>query len=54
MRESIVLICPTPQARMPAADWHDGQLAHACMHDVHGGITIKQALEKARFSVCGA
>jgi hypothetical protein len=28
MREKIVLICPTPQASIPAADWHDGQFAH--------------------------
>jgi hypothetical protein len=28
MRERIVLICPTPQARTHAADWHDGQFAH--------------------------
>jgi hypothetical protein len=28
MREKIVLICPTPQAPMPAADWHDGQSEH--------------------------
>jgi hypothetical protein len=34
MRESMVLICPTPQARMPAADWHDGQLAHGA----HAGL----------------
>jgi hypothetical protein len=29
MRENIVVICPTPQARTHAADWHDGQFAHA-------------------------
>jgi hypothetical protein len=28
MRERIVLICPTPQARTRATDWHDGQFAH--------------------------
>jgi hypothetical protein len=28
MREKIVLICPTEQARTHAADWHDGQLVH--------------------------
>ncbi len=28
MRESIVVICPTAQARTPAADWHDGQFVH--------------------------
>src|SRR6266849_10058369 len=28
MRESIVVICPTEQARMRAADWHEGQFAH--------------------------
>jgi hypothetical protein len=26
MSGKIVLICPTRQARKPAADWHDGQL----------------------------
>src|SRR5882724_9636987 len=34
MAESIVVICPTEQARTHAADWHDGQLAHG----VHAGI----------------
>jgi hypothetical protein len=28
MRESIVVICPTRQAPIPATDWHDGQFAH--------------------------
>jgi hypothetical protein len=28
MRERIGLICPTPQARTRATDWHDGQFAH--------------------------
>jgi hypothetical protein len=28
MAESIVVICPTPQAGTPATDWHDGQFAH--------------------------
>ena len=28
MGEKIVLICPTPQARLPATDWHVGQFAH--------------------------
>jgi hypothetical protein len=27
MREKIVLICPTPQAPIPATDWHDGQFS---------------------------
>jgi hypothetical protein len=30
MHEKIVVICPTRQAQMRAADWHDGQ-------NVHGG-----------------
>ena len=34
MRESIVVICPTEQAPMPATDWHDGQFAH----DAHAEI----------------
>jgi len=34
MRESIVVICPTPQARRRAADWRDGQFAHG----VYAGI----------------
>jgi hypothetical protein len=29
MAEMIVVICPTTQARMPAANWHDGQFAHS-------------------------
>jgi hypothetical protein len=28
MRESMVLICPTEQASVRAADWRDGQFAH--------------------------
>jgi hypothetical protein len=28
MRETIVVICPTAQAKMRAADWHDGQFGH--------------------------
>src|SRR6266700_6005929 len=28
MRESIVVICQTAQARTHAADWHDGQFVH--------------------------
>jgi hypothetical protein len=28
MREKMPVICPTEQARLPAADWHDGQFAH--------------------------
>ena len=31
MRESMVLICPTPQAKRPAADWHDGSSRMGCM-----------------------
>jgi hypothetical protein len=31
MRESMVLICPTEQVRMHAADWRDGQFVHG-MH----------------------
>src|SRR6266852_1147877 len=38
MRESIVVICPTEQARTYAADWHDGQFAHG----VHAGIACRQ------------
>jgi hypothetical protein len=34
MRENIVVICPTPQAAMHAAEWHDGQLVHGA----HAGI----------------
>jgi hypothetical protein len=37
MRERIVLICPTPQARMRAADWHDGQFVHG----VHAGVACR-------------
>jgi hypothetical protein len=34
MREKIVLICPTPQAPIPAADWHDGQFAHGAYAEI--------------------
>jgi len=38
MRESIVSICPTEQARTHAADWHDGQFAHGgCAGGACGG-----------------
>jgi hypothetical protein len=38
MREKIVLICPTPQARTHAADWHDGQFSHGA----HAGIACRR------------
>jgi hypothetical protein len=34
MREKIVLICPTPQALLDAADWHDGQFPHGRMREL--------------------
>jgi hypothetical protein len=34
MREKMVLICPTPQARTDAADWHDGQFVHGAHAEV--------------------
>jgi len=37
MDEKIVPICPTPQAMMRAADWHDGQFAHG----VHAGAACR-------------
>jgi hypothetical protein len=37
MRESMVLICPTRQARRPATDWHDGQFVHGGMREVRVG-----------------
>jgi hypothetical protein len=37
MRGKIVPICPTPQAMMRAADWHDGQFAHG----VHAGVACR-------------
>jgi hypothetical protein len=36
MRGSIVLICPTPQALMHAADWHDGQFSHGAHAGSYG------------------
>jgi hypothetical protein len=45
MAESIVVICPTPQALMPAADWHDGQYAHG----VHAGVVIGQVQANETF-----
>jgi hypothetical protein len=47
MRESIAVICPTPQARTPAADRHDGQFAHGSAF--HPG-RIDDALYCAYFS----
>jgi hypothetical protein len=40
MREKIVLICPTPQAPIPAADWHDGQFAHGAHAGIYGEVWI--------------
>jgi hypothetical protein len=34
MREKIVVICPTPQAPIHAADWHDGQF----LYGMHAGF----------------
>ena len=47
MRENIVLICPTPQARIPAADWHDGQFAHG----VHAGGDCRAKAWRANLSI---
>jgi hypothetical protein len=38
MREKIVLICPTEQARIPATDWHDGQISHGA----YAGIACRR------------
>jgi hypothetical protein len=38
MRERIVLICPTEQALIRAADWHDGQFPHG----VHAGVSCRR------------
>ncbi|WP_257169431.1 hypothetical protein [Bradyrhizobium sp. SRS-191] len=40
MSESIVLICPTWQALMPAANQHDGQFAHG----MYAGIARRVGL----------
>jgi hypothetical protein len=40
MREKIVLICPTPQARTHAADWHDGQFAHAAYAGIAANVIL--------------
>jgi hypothetical protein len=37
MRESIGVICPTPQALMRAADRHDGQFGH----EAHAGVVCR-------------
>ena len=34
MRETLLVICPTRQARVRATDWHDGQNVHG----VHAGL----------------
>jgi hypothetical protein len=38
MREKIVPICPTRQALMRAADWHDGHFKHG----VHAGVACRR------------
>ena len=40
MAESIAVICPTPQAKARAADWHDGQFAHG----MHAGVGCRVKL----------
>jgi hypothetical protein len=37
MRERMVVICPTEQARMRAADWRDGQFVHGGVREVRVG-----------------
>jgi hypothetical protein len=37
MAESIVVICPTPQALVHAADWRDGQFVHGIMRGLPVG-----------------
>jgi hypothetical protein len=39
MRETLLVICPTRQARRHAADWHDGQNGHS----VYAGFTRRVA-----------
>ncbi len=47
MRERIVLICPTEQARTHAADWHDGQFAHGA----HAGTARRAKAQRAISSI---
>jgi len=52
MRENIVVICPTPQARVRATDWHDGQFVHV----VYAGIACANTVSWrciARFHSAG-
>jgi hypothetical protein len=30
----VLVICPTSQAKMPAANWHDGQISWNCENPV--------------------
>ena len=48
MRESIVVICPTEQAHIPATDWHDGQFAHGAHAEIarRGWARIRSPLER--------
>jgi len=39
MREKVVVICPTRQAKIPATDWHDGQFAHGEYAGIAGRAT---------------
>jgi hypothetical protein len=46
MRESIVVICPTVQAEMRAAIWHDGQIRHGWHARIARRITIRALQER--------
>ena len=60
MREKVVLICPTAQAKKSAADWHDGQIgwdAHAGFASQNNGLlkTIgvnSNLAEGVSFTIC--
>ena len=51
MAERIVVTCPTLQARMPAADWHDGQLTCMRKLPVGQGSTRAQRGRQTRGTV---
>jgi len=51
MRENIVVICPTPQARMRATDWHDGQFVHVVYAGMACGRRVDRAANSSRLSL---
>jgi hypothetical protein len=51
MAEMIVVICPTTQARTPAANWHDGQFAHAPGGDHRPPPAVREVAEERELAL---